>query len=58
MSLIGTELNVIYSHDYYQNKTPGKILETIVQNDLQEALPELCKLYKLVPATSTSAERT
>lgn len=59
--ILRTELNIIYSHDNYQNKSPVKILETIVQNDLQEALPELCKLCKLVltiPATSASAERS
>lgn len=44
VSIVRTELNVIYSNENDQNMSRGKISDTMVQSNPQEALPDLCKL--------------
>ena len=50
-----------YSSDAMQNKTHSELLDFIIQNDLKETVPEVCKLLDLIltiPATTASVERS
>ncbi|XP_074521359.1 zinc finger MYM-type protein 1-like [Halichoeres trimaculatus] len=54
------ELQVIYADTLF-HKPPAELLKMLIKDELTSALPEVCKLLRLmltIPVSSTSAERS